>query len=133
MLDDGLDIDTIPMNFDVANMIDYIAFCEMRFTNGLVNDPLSDCISEQENCFLKSLEANQPIYEKKLDRVGCIISISNFLDNEEVTDVSAKYIVQFAAKIDNIEHLRKILKVQNDFTPEEEEKIRNANLWCVHK
>ena len=132
MLDDGLDIDIIPINFDVANMVDYISFCEMRFAKGLINDPLSDNISDQENWFLKSLEASQLIFEK-LDRIGCLMSISNFLDNEEVTDVCAKYIVQFTSKIDNIEHLRRILKVKNDFTQEEEEKIRNANLWCVHK
>lgn len=130
MKDDGLDLDMTPINHNVEDMQNYISFSELRFRLNLKNDPLNDTITEQEKDFLQAFEKNELVPEKKLDKIGHIISIADFIDNQDIIDVCAKHIGSVFSEMDDIELMRKILKVTNDLTPEEEEKIRNANLWC---
>jgi hypothetical protein len=135
MIDDCLDIDMTPVNFPLQDIINYIRLCELRKNPAIVtSDPLNNDISDVERNYFQSLEDGIAIEWRKLDPIGRIISISDFLDNEGVTDVCAKYIVIHISKYsggkEDIETLRKILQVENDLTEEEEAKIRKANAWC---
>jgi len=134
MIDDGLDITMTPLNFSLQDIINYIRLCELRINNCIDNDPLNDKLSEYEESYLQSLESGIESEYRVLDPVGNIICISDFLNNEDITDCCAKYIVlklsKYSGGKEDIETLRNILQIENDFTPEEEEKIRKANAWC---
>lgn len=135
MVDDGLDINMTPLNFEVEDVTNYINLCLMRKENNLVNDPLSDSLNVYEQSFFSALEDKNAPPERRLDRVGNILSIANFLDNDQVTDVCAKYFVISIEKLesnDDIDFLRKVFNTVNDLTEIETDKIRNANLWCKY-
>jgi S-phase kinase-associated protein 1 len=66
----------------------------------------------------------------KLDKVTLaqLISVTNFLNYKHLLQSCAKY---FASLIrgKSVEEMREILGVVNDFTPEEEERIKQENEW----
>ena len=135
MIDDCLDINMTPLNFELQDVTNYINFCLMRKENNLVNDPLSDNIDVYEQSFLSALEDKNSIPERKLDPIGNILAIADFLNNDQVTDICAKYCASSIEKMeskDDIELLRRIFNTVNDLTDIEIDKIRNANLWCKY-
>ena len=135
MVEDGLDINMTPLNFQLQDMTNYINLCLMRKKNNLVNDPLKDSVDVYEQSFFSALEDKSLDPERRLDRIGNILTIANFLNNLEVTDVCAKYFVSSIEKMssnEDIEFLRKVFNTVNDLSEVEEEKIRNANLWCKY-
>ena len=135
MIDDCLDINMTPLNFELQDVTNYINMCLMRKENNLVNDPLSDNINVYEQSFLSALEDKNVAPERILDRVGSILAIADFLNNNEVTDVCAKYFVLSMEKLESnndIEFLRKMFNTVNDLSEIETDKIRNANLWCKY-
>ena len=134
MIEDGIDISMTPLNFHLQDIINYIRLCEIQIANYITNDPLDDKLNEFEESFLESLSHDIESEYRFLDPVGNIICISDFLNNENVTDCCAKYIVSKLSKYsggkEDIEILRNILQIENDFTPKEEEKVIKANAWC---
>jgi hypothetical protein len=135
MIDDGVDINFTPVNFDLQDVVNYMNFCLIRQENEIVHDPLSDKIDIHEQSFLTSLEDKIVTPERKLDPIGNIIAISDFLNNAQVTDVCTKHFISSIEKLssqDDIDFLRKIFNTTNDLTEVELEKIRNANLWCKY-
>lgn len=135
MIDDGLDINMTPINFYVQDVTNYINFCLMRQDNNLIHDPLKDDIDVHEQSFLVSIEDRTCEPERRLDAIGNILAISDFLNNDPVTDVCTKYFVSGMEKLESkadIEFLRKVFNVTNDLTDDEIDKIRNANLWCKY-
>lgn len=134
MIDEGIDIEMAPLNFYLQDIINYIKLCELRISNCINNDPLNDKLSMFEESYFQSLENGIESEYRKLDPIGNVICISDFLNNEEATDCCSKYIVlklsKYSGGKDDIEILRKILQIENDFTLEEEEKVRKANAWC---
>lgn len=135
MIDDGLDINMTPINFDLQDVVNYINFCLLRLANQLVNDPLSDITDVHEQSFLVSLEDKISEPERKLDPIGNMLEISDFLNNFSITDVCTKYLLSRLEKLsskEDINFLRKVFNVNNDLTEDELEKIKNANLWCKY-
>jgi Skp1 family, dimerisation domain len=134
MIDDCIDITMTPLNFPLQDLINYIKLCELRINNCIDNDPLNDKLTEYEESYLESLSYEIESKYRLLDPVGNIICISDFLNNEDITDCCAKYIVlklsQYSGGKEDIKTLRNILQIENDFTTEEEEKVRKANAWC---
>ena len=131
MIDDGLDINMTPLNYNLQDVVNYIKLCQLRKINKIAVEPLNDELSVFERSYFESLESEITDEYRKLDPVGAIICISDFLNNEGITDSCAKYIVERISKYSNdIQGLRKILQVENDFTEQEEAKIRKANAWC---
>ncbi|XP_047334339.1 SKP1-like protein 1A isoform X1 [Impatiens glandulifera] len=58
-----------------------------------------------------------------------LIVASNYLNIKRLMDLSAQAIADMM-KDKTVEEIRKIFNIQNDFTPEEEMKIRNENSWA---
>ena len=58
-----------------------------------------------------------------------IILASNFLDLRSLLDRSCKQVANMI-KGKSPEEIRKLFNIKNDFTPEEEEKIRKENEWA---
>ena len=61
-----------------------------------------------------------------------IIMAANYLDVKGLMEVSCKTVANMI-KGKSVEEIRKHFNIENDFTPEEEEKIRKENEWCEEK
>jgi S-phase kinase-associated protein 1 len=58
-----------------------------------------------------------------------LIWAANYLDIKPMLDLTCKAVANMI-KGKSPEEIRKTFNIKNDFTPEEEEKIRKENEWC---
>jgi len=61
-----------------------------------------------------------------------LILAANFLDNKPLLDLTCKK-VAFMIRGKTPEEIRKTFNIENDFTPEEEEQVREENHWVEEK
>lgn len=61
-----------------------------------------------------------------------LILAANFLDIKPLLDLTCKTVANLI-KGKSPEEIRKTFNIQNDFTPEEEEKVRKENEWCEER
>jgi S-phase kinase-associated protein 1 len=59
-----------------------------------------------------------------------LILAANYLDIKTMLDTTCKVVANLI-KGKTPEQIRKYFKIENDFTPEEEEQIRKENEWCM--
>ena len=58
-----------------------------------------------------------------------ILLTAHFLDMKSLTDLICAYYASLM-KSNSVEKIRKIFDIKNDFSPEDEAKIRSENQWC---
>jgi len=73
-------------------------------------------------------------YEKKFvamedDEIFNMIMATNYLDIKKLLDLLCKAVAEEIKKCKTTEDIRKRFNIVNDFTPEEEQKIREENCW----
>ncbi len=61
-----------------------------------------------------------------------LILAANFLDIKSLLDVTCHTVANMI-KGKSPEEIRQTFNIKNDFTPEEEEKVRKENEWCEEK
>mmetsp|Transcript_20082 Transcript_20082/g.22349 ORF Transcript_20082/g.22349 Transcript_20082/m.22349 type:complete len:172 (+) Transcript_20082:76-591(+) len=61
-----------------------------------------------------------------------LILAANYLDIKPLLDLGCKTVVNMM-KGKSVEEIRKVFHIKNDFTPEEEAKVRKENEWCEEK
>jgi len=61
-----------------------------------------------------------------------LILAANFLDIKPLLDLTCKTVANMI-KGKTPEEIRKTFNIKNDFTPEEEEKVRKENEWCEER
>lgn len=113
------DINNTPVNFNSADMITYINLCKFIKTEGLNENPFSDNISSESHQFLYSLENENVSEDRRLDTIGRLICISDFLDNNIVTELCAKYIAHRLSKLCNFDNKTAKKKVNIDILDSE--------------
>ena len=59
-----------------------------------------------------------------------IILAANFLDIKDLLDLSCKTVADYIKECPTPQAIRDRFKIQNDFSPEEEEEVRRENDWC---
>ena len=59
-----------------------------------------------------------------------IILAANYMDIKSLLELASSKVASII-KGKTPEEIRKTFNIQNDFTPEEEEQIREENQWCM--
>lgn len=120
----------IPLpNVSSKALVKIIEFCQYHHENGpmkeiekpLTNTDLKVVVSEWDGTFIQSFE-QEDLFE--------LILAANFIDLQPLLDLAcAQVATQIKGKTP--EEIRQTFNIENDFTPEEEEQIREENKWCT--
>lgn len=89
---------------------------------------IEDVISEWDKNFLYThLVKNHD--EKQHETLIDVIMAANFLNIKDLLDLTCACVASMI-KGKTPEQIRALFNIENDFTPEEEEKIKEENRWC---
>ena len=89
---------------------------------------IEDVVSEWDKAFLfTDLVKNHD--EKQHELLIDVIMAANFLNIKDLLDLTCATVASMI-KGKTPEQIRTLFNIENDFTPEEEEKIREENRWC---
>uniref|UniRef100_A0A2N9FVH5 SKP1-like protein n=1 Tax=Fagus sylvatica TaxID=28930 RepID=A0A2N9FVH5_FAGSY len=83
--------------------------------------------SESESEALKTWDAEFVDIEQ--NTLFALILAANYLDIKGLLDLTCQTVADMM-KGKSVEEIRKIFNITNDFTPEEEEKVRKENQWA---
>ena len=89
---------------------------------------IEDVISEWDKAFLFT-DLVKDHDEKQHELLIDVIMAANFLNVKELLDLTCACVASMI-KGKTPEQIRALFNIENDFTPEEEEKIREENRWC---
>ncbi len=107
----------------VLNKID--EFCKYH-----VENPSDTTTKTQDNCDL--CEWDQKFCSVDQATLFELILAANYLDIKSLLDATCKTVANMI-KGKTPEEIRKTFNIKNDFTPEEEEKVRKENEWCEER
>jgi S-phase kinase-associated protein 1 len=123
---DGEDVPIIPVpNVDSKPLQKVIEYCKHHWNNKAeeIEKPLKgkieDIISKWDKQFL---EIDQALLIE-------LIMAANYLNIKDLLDLTCAKVASMI-KGKSPEQIREMFGIENDFTPEEEEKIREENKWC---
>ena len=89
---------------------------------------IDDVIGEWDKTYLYGdLVKNHD--EKQHETLIDVLMAANFLNIKDLLDLSCATVASMI-KGKTPEQIRALFNIENDFTPEEEEKIREENRWC---
>jgi S-phase kinase-associated protein 1 len=89
---------------------------------------IDDVISEWDKAFLFT-DLVKDHDEKQHELLIDVIMAANFLNVKDLLDLTCATVASMI-KGKTPEQIRALFNIENDFTPEEEEKIREENRWC---
>lgn len=127
MIDDSGADEDIPLpNVKKATLEKVIEFCKHH-----KEDPLQDIEKPLKTNNIKDVVA--PWYgdfvSVPIEELYEIILAANYLDIKPLLEVTCAAVAAMM-KGKSIEEIRELFNIENDFTPEEEEQIREENKWA---
>jgi len=124
----------IPVNVNARTLKYVIDYVEHHHTNKAepIEKPLKgkidDVIAEWDKSFLfTDLVKNHE--EKNHELLIDVIMAADILHIKDLLDLTCACVASMI-KGKTPEQIRELFNIENDFTPEEEEKIREENRWC---
>jgi S-phase kinase-associated protein 1 len=133
MIDDleGCDLSVTPIplhNVTSKCLVKIIEFCEHHVNDKKdVTDTSNDNKSRNELC-----EWDAKFCEMPQAELFELILAANYLDIKSLLDATCKAVANMI-KGKSPEEIRQTFNIKNDFTPEEEEKVRKENEWCEER
>jgi S-phase kinase-associated protein 1 len=139
-----VDEKTARMSLTISNMLEDLGSSDLpvplhNVSSKILTKVLDYCKYHTDNPTVESTDDNKVSVElSPWDKHFCemdqeslfeLILAANFLDIKPLLDVTCKTVANMI-KGKSPEEIRKTFNIQNDFTPEEEEKIRKENEWC---
>jgi S-phase kinase-associated protein 1 len=127
MLEDiGVGDSPIPLHNVTSKILaKVIEYCEHHFANDTKNNNEEETDKNNENIS----PWDKTFCTMDQESLFELILAANFLDIKPLLDVCCKTVANMI-KGKTPEEIRKTFNIKNDFTPEEEEKIRKENEWC---
>ena len=127
MIDDSGNEEDIPLpNVKKHTLEKVIEFCQHH-----KEDPLQDIEKPLKTNNIKDVVS--PWYgefvDVKIEELYEIILAANYLDIKPLLEVTCAAVAAMM-KGKSIEEIRELFNIENDFTPEEEEQIREENKWA---
>jgi len=103
----------------------------IEFCTHHVNDPMQDIEKplKSQNMFEVVSEWDANYIEVDQATLFAIILAANYLDIPSLLDISCAKVASMI-KGKTPEEIRKTFNIANDFTPEEEQQVREENKWC---
>ena len=81
---------------------------------------------------LEKMESwDKDFYNVSQPEIFDLLLAANYLDIKCLYKAGCKTVAKMIKECKNPEEIRKKFNCENDFTPEEEEKIRAENEWCM--
>ncbi|XP_057951769.1 SKP1-like protein 1 [Malania oleifera] len=121
LVEDGCSADVIPLpNVTGAILSKVLEFCKKH-----AHASADAAAADAEN--LNSWDAD--FVDVDLDVLYDLIMAANYLDIKELVDLTCETVAEMI-KGKQPEEIRKIFKIKNDFSPEEEGEIRRENQWA---
>ncbi|CAL5322336.1 unnamed protein product [Camellia sinensis] len=118
MVEDGYVLNVIPVpNVDAKTLAVVIEYCKKHAE------------SEAEEAARDLIKFDSEFLDRDQEVLCDLIMTTNFLDVKELL-VALCQTVADMIKGKSPDEIRKIFNIKNDFTPEEEEKIRKENSWA---
>jgi len=121
------DVPEIPLpNVDSKALQKVIDYCKQHHNNKAIEiekplkGKIEDVICDWDKKFLEELDQSVLIE---------LIMASNYMNIKSLLDLTCAKIASMI-KGKSPEQIREMFDIENDFTPEEEEKIREENKWC---
>lgn len=112
----------IPLHNVTMKILEKVAqYCRYRVALPREGDEIK-CNAEWEKKFVEMDQAT--LFE--------LILAANYLDIKPLLDLTCKTVAEMI-KGKSPEEIRVTFNIKNDFTPEEEEKVRKENEWCEEK
>ena len=127
MIDDGGIEEEIPLpNVKRATLDKVIEFCQHH-----KEEPLGDIEKPLKTNNIKDVVANWygEFVDTEIEQLYEIILAANYLDVKPLLEVTCAAVAAMM-KGKSIEEIRTLFNIENDFTPEEEEQIREENKWA---
>ena len=127
MIDDSGTDEDIPLpNVKKATLEKVVTFCEHH-----KEEPLQDIEKPLKTNNIRDVVS--PWYgdfvDVKIEELYEIILAANYLDIKPLLEVTCAAVAAMM-KGKSIEEIRELFNIENDFTPEEEEQIREENKWA---
>ena len=127
MIDDSGVEEDIPLpNVKKAVLEKVIEFCQHH-----KEEPLADIEKPLKTNNIKDVVSQWygEFVDVKIEELYEIILAANYLDIKPLLEVTCAAVAAMM-KGKSIEEIRELFNIENDFTPEEEEQIREENKWA---
>ncbi|XP_010918205.1 SKP1-like protein 1A [Elaeis guineensis] len=125
MIDDGCAENTIPLfNVDAKTLDKVIEYCRKHAGTTSALGECHNTDKEIESWDAAYIDVDQTILYD-------ILLAANYLDIKALLDLGCEQVANMM-KAKRAEEIRKIFKIKNDFTPEEEEKIQMEYPWAFN-
>ena len=109
-------------NVSGAALARVIEFCTSRASHQDPADPATDARSEFDASFVADLKADRAM-------MFDLIMAANYLNIKPLLDLLCRTVAGMISG-KTVEEIREMFGIQNDFTPEEEERVRQENQWA---
>jgi S-phase kinase-associated protein 1 len=119
---DSTEVPQIPLSNVKSHILDkIITYCNYHVENKTQTTKDSDILPwDSEFCKVDQ----ETLFE--------LILAANYLNIQPLLDLTCKTVANMI-KGKSPEEIRKTFNIKNDFTPEEEEKVRKENEWCEER
>ena len=123
------------LSFPVHGIEDQIMSFILVYMNYRHANPLPEPENEREAKRTDNLnDWDLHFFQSKPQEIReAIISGSNYLNVSELTNLGARFLAGIIKTFTSPQQLRDFFRLENDFTPEEEERVRRESEWCEDK
>ncbi len=117
---DVIDIPPNTIDLDTLNMV-----IEYYQRYQVSENPSENALMDWETEFFEQLG------NETFETLSRLLPAANYLNCSELLNKGCKYVARVIIKNKTVEELRDYFGVENDFTPEEEDKIREDFAWAI--